>query len=39
MADAAARSLEYDYKAKSNLVVQADTDLIEGGGRDEPTAK
>ena len=39
MADAAARSLQYEYKANSNLVLQADTRLIERRGRDEPTGE
>lgn len=29
MADAAARQLQYEYKANSNLVLQADVRLIE----------
>eukprot|EP00095_Tigriopus_kingsejongensis_P005132 snap_masked-scaffold100_size373717-processed-gene-2.9 protein:Tk05132 transcript:snap_masked-scaffold100_size373717-processed-gene-2.9-mRNA-1 annotation:"u5 small nuclear ribonucleoprotein 200 kda helicase" len=39
MADAAARSLQYEYKANSNLVLQADTRLIEKRGRDESTGE
>ena len=39
MADAAARSLQYEYKANSNLVLQADTRLIEKRGRDEATGE
>ncbi|CAG0914379.1 unnamed protein product [Notodromas monacha] len=39
MADAAARQLQYEYKANSNLVLQADTRLIERRGRDEPTGE
>lgn len=39
MADAAARSLQYEYKANSNLVLQADTRLIERRGRDEATGE
>ncbi|XP_038221111.1 putative U5 small nuclear ribonucleoprotein 200 kDa helicase [Zerene cesonia] len=35
MADAAARQLQYEYKANSNLVLQADVRLIERRGRDE----
>ena len=39
MADAAARSLQYEYKANSNLVLQADTRLIEKRSRDEATGE
>ena len=39
MADAAARNLQYEYKANSNLVLQADTRLIEKRGRDEATGE
>lgn len=39
MADAAARSLQYEYKANSNLVLQADTRLIERRPRDEATGE
>uniref|UniRef100_T1JH32 U5 small nuclear ribonucleoprotein 200 kDa helicase n=1 Tax=Strigamia maritima TaxID=126957 RepID=T1JH32_STRMM len=39
MADAAARSLQYEYKANSNLVLQADTRLIDRRGRDEATGE
>ena len=39
MADAAARSLQYEYKDNSNLVLQADTRLIEKRGRDEATGE
>lgn len=39
MADAAARSLQYEYKANSNLVLQADTRLIERRSRDEATGE
>ena len=39
MADAAARSLQYEYKANSNLVLQADLRLIEKRGRDEATGE
>ncbi|KAK3589739.1 hypothetical protein CHS0354_021060 [Potamilus streckersoni] len=39
MADAAARSLQYEYKANSNLVLQADRSLIDRRGRDEPTGE
>ncbi len=39
MADAAARSLQYEYKANSNLVLQADTRFIEKRGRDEATGE
>ncbi|XP_054164003.1 U5 small nuclear ribonucleoprotein 200 kDa helicase-like [Oppia nitens] len=39
MADAAARNLQYEYKANSNLVLQADTRLIERRPRDEATGE
>ncbi|KAG1680515.1 U5 small nuclear ribonucleoprotein helicase [Nymphon striatum] len=39
MADAAARSLQYEYKQNSNLVLQADTRLIERRSRDEATGE
>ncbi|KFM69174.1 U5 small nuclear ribonucleoprotein helicase, partial [Stegodyphus mimosarum] len=39
MADAAARSLQFEYKANSNLVLQADTRLIERRPRDEATGE
>ena len=39
MADAAARNLQYEYKANSNLVLQADTRLIEKRSRDEATGE
>lgn len=39
MADDAARSLQYEYKANSNLVLQADTRLIERRSRDEATGE
>ncbi|XP_002165482.2 U5 small nuclear ribonucleoprotein 200 kDa helicase isoform X1 [Hydra vulgaris] len=39
MADATARSLQYEYKANSNLVLQADLSLIERRGRDEATGE
>ena len=39
MADDAARSLQYEYKANSNLVLQADLRLIERRGRDEATGE
>lgn len=39
MADAAARSLQYEYKANSNLVLQADRSLIDRRARDEPTGE
>jgi len=39
MADAAARSQQYEYKANSNLVLQADLSLIERRGRDEATGE
>lgn len=39
MADAAARSQQYEYKANSNLVLVADTRLIERRARDEATGK
>ncbi|XP_014676711.1 PREDICTED: U5 small nuclear ribonucleoprotein 200 kDa helicase-like [Priapulus caudatus] len=39
MADAAARSLQYEYKANSNLVLQADRSLIERRSRDEATGE
>ncbi|XP_053622297.1 U5 small nuclear ribonucleoprotein 200 kDa helicase [Plodia interpunctella] len=39
MADAAARQLQYEYKANSNLVLQADVRLIERRGRDEATGE
>ncbi|KAL1414758.1 hypothetical protein MTO96_007229 [Rhipicephalus appendiculatus] len=39
MADVAARSLQYEYKANSNLVLQADTRLIERRPRDEATGE
>lgn len=39
MADQAARHLQYEYKANSNLVLQADLRLIERRGRDEATGE
>ena len=39
MADAAARQLQYEYKANSNLVLQADVRLIDKRGRDEATGE
>lgn len=39
MADAAARSLQYEYKANSNLVLQTDLRLVERRGRDEATGE
>ncbi|CAK9298582.1 unnamed protein product [Gordionus sp. m RMFG-2023] len=39
MADAAARALQYEYKANSNLVLQADRSLIDRRPRDEPTGE
>ena len=39
MADAAARSTQYEYKANSNLVLQADVRLIDRRARDEATGE
>ena len=39
MADASARSLQYEYKANSNLVLQADRSLIDRRPRDESTGE
>ena len=39
MADDAARSQQYEYKANSNLVLQADLRLIERRARDEATGE
>jgi len=39
MADASARSIQYDYTANSNLVLQADLSLIEKRGRNEATGE
>ncbi|XP_032222645.2 U5 small nuclear ribonucleoprotein 200 kDa helicase-like isoform X1 [Nematostella vectensis] len=39
MADATARSLQYEYKANSNLVLQADRSLIDRRSRDEATGE
>lgn len=39
MADASARSLQYEYKANSNLVLQADRSMIDRRPRDEPTGE
>ena len=39
MADDEARKLQYEYKANSNLVLQADLRLIERRGRDEATGE
>ncbi|XP_015785684.1 U5 small nuclear ribonucleoprotein 200 kDa helicase [Tetranychus urticae] len=39
MADEAARIQQYEYKANSNLVLQADTRLIEKRPRDEATGE
>ncbi|KAE8618810.1 hypothetical protein XENTR_v10009514 [Xenopus tropicalis] len=39
MADVTARSLQYEYKANSNLVLQADRSLIDRTRRDEPTGE
>uniref|UniRef100_A0A336MEZ9 U5 small nuclear ribonucleoprotein 200 kDa helicase n=1 Tax=Culicoides sonorensis TaxID=179676 RepID=A0A336MEZ9_CULSO len=39
MADQAARQLQYEYKANSNLVLQADVRLIERPRKDEATGE
>ena len=39
MADETARKLQYEYKANSNLVLQADTRLIERRSKDEATGE
>jgi pre-mRNA-splicing helicase BRR2 len=39
MADEAARSQQYEYRANSNLVLNVDKSLIERRGRDEPTGE
>jgi pre-mRNA-splicing helicase BRR2 len=39
MADEAARSLQYEYKLNSNLVINPNKDLIEKRSRDEPTGE
>jgi pre-mRNA-splicing helicase BRR2 len=39
MAVDSARSLQYEYKATSNLVLQADRSLIDKRGRDEATGE
>jgi len=39
MADEAARGLQYEYKANSNLVLQADRTLIDRRPRDEATGE
>lgn len=39
MADAAARQLQYEYKANSNLVLQADLRLIDRRNRDEASGE
>ncbi|XP_061404387.1 U5 small nuclear ribonucleoprotein 200 kDa helicase [Lethenteron reissneri] len=39
MADVTARSLQYEYKANSNLVLQADRSLIDRTRRDEATGE
>lgn len=39
MADQAARQLQYEYKANSNLVLQADLRLVERRGREEATGE
>ncbi|XP_054766386.2 U5 small nuclear ribonucleoprotein 200 kDa helicase-like [Lytechinus pictus] len=39
MADATARSLQYEYKANSNLVLQVDRSLVERRNRDEATGE
>ncbi|BFY98347.1 hypothetical protein BsWGS_01387 [Bradybaena similaris] len=39
MADATARSLQYEYKANSNLVLSVDRTLIDRRGRDEATGE
>ncbi|XP_038143230.1 U5 small nuclear ribonucleoprotein 200 kDa helicase-like [Cyprinodon tularosa] len=39
MADVTARNLQYEYKANSNLVLQADRSLIDRTRRDEPTGE
>ena len=39
MADQTARSLQYEYKANSNLVLQADLRLIERRAKDEATGE
>ena len=39
MASEQARNLQYEYKANSNLVLQADTRLIEKRSRDEATGE
>ncbi len=39
MADEAARSQQYEYRANSNLVLNVDKSLIERRARDEPTGE
>ena len=39
MADQTARNLQYEYKANSNLVLQADLRLIERRAKDEATGE
>ena len=39
MADEEARKAQYEYKANSNLVLQADLRLIDRRGRDEATGE
>merc|ERR1712198_786266 len=39
MADQTARQLQYEYKANSNLVLQADVRLIERRSKDEATGE
>lgn len=39
MADEAARSLQYEYKMNSNLVINPNKDLIERRSKDEPTGE
>ena len=39
MADEAARSLQYEYKLNSNLVINPNKDLIEKRSRDVPTGE
>ena len=39
MADQAARNIQYEYKANSNLVLQADLRLIERRDKNEATGE
>ncbi|OAF67690.1 hypothetical protein A3Q56_04570 [Intoshia linei] len=39
MADDAARNVQYEYKANSNLVLQVDRALVDRRSRDEPTGE